>query len=53
VTDIEAGDTGASYEAPVESDAAYTTVHKQAVDGGPGDDGLSDDGRYAMAQASE
>ena len=38
VTDIEAGDYGASYEAPAEDDASYCTVQKQAVDAG-GDDG--------------
>ncbi len=49
VTDIEAGDFSASYDAPVEgSDAPYTTVQKQAVDGD-----LGGDGQYALAQASE
>jgi hypothetical protein len=43
VTDIEAGDTGASYEAPDESEAGYSTVQKQAAD----------DGQYALAQAGE
>ena len=48
VTDIEAGDLGASYEAPAADEATYGTVHKQAVDGDP-----AGDGRYEMAQAEE
>ena len=47
VTDIEAGDLGASYEAPAD-ETAYDTVQKQAVDGAPGEDG-----RYELAQAGE
>ena len=48
ITDVEAGDVGASYEAPVDGEVAFTTVQKQQVDGDPGDDGV-----YALAQAGE
>ena len=44
VTDIEAGDYSASYEAPADEDAAYSTAQKQAVE--------SDDG-YEVAQAGD
>jgi hypothetical protein len=43
VTNIEAGEYGADYEAPADEAAPYTTVQKQAVD----------DDRYALAQAGE
>ncbi|HEY6814457.1 MAG TPA: hypothetical protein VI168_02845, partial [Croceibacterium sp.] len=45
VTDVEAGDYSASYEAPVDQGGTFNTVQKQAVD--------SDDGRYALAQSGE
>lgn len=50
VSDIEAGDYDARYDAPVEADTATTAlVSKQrAPDAGP-----VDDGRYALAQAGE
>ena len=48
VTDIEAGDLGASYEAPADGEAAYDSVRKQAVGGVAGDEDA-----YALAQAGE
>ena len=46
VTDIEAGDFGATYEAPAESYTGYETVQKQVAD-----DPLGEDDGYEMAQA--
>jgi hypothetical protein len=48
VTNIEAGDQGASYETPADDDTAYDTVRKQAVEGSSGDEDA-----YALAQAGE
>jgi hypothetical protein len=52
VTDIEAGNNGASYDAPEDGaeggDGGYAIVQKQAVDGVAGDDG-----ELAFAQAAD